>query len=169
MQDAPHYQTATYALSPMASLIASIIKFPPENKPNSYETLACTEEDREKIYEIITTLGDNGKLYLLTKRSHLKGLGAQITHVHALKFLSTIVTNPRLRACLPEIFKDYFKRTNFMEGLSPSLSRESEQGKLDEFIDGFAKEINIPREQLRPFFQNRDWEGLVRFFFEDAP
>lgn len=145
--------------------IASIVKIP-KDKPKSsgYADLVCTTEDQATIYEIITTMAENGKLSLLLKQGHLKGLGSQINHVHPLKFLSTIVTNPRLRECLINIFDDYFKRNGFMDGIGPSLSREAEKGKLDAYIDDFAKEVQVPREQIEQFFKNQDWEGLVRFF-----
>lgn len=167
MQDLPHFpqqHAALYTPSLLATQIASMIKFPPERKAETYADLVCTEEDQNNIFEIITTMADNGKLSLLLKKNYLQNLGAQINHVHPLKFLSTIVTNPRLKTCLNYVFDDYFKRNGFMDGIAPSLSREAEKGKLDMYIDDFAKEVNVPRENLNKSFQNQDWEGLVRIF-----
>lgn len=169
MQDAPHISyhfVAEYARSPLASALASIIKFPPEKKPESYAELVCTQEDQSNIYEIITLMSENGKFSLLLKKNHLQSLGAQINHVHPLKFLSTIVTHPRLRPCLLDIFGDYFKRNGFMDGIGPSLSREAEKGTLEQYISDFANEVNEPKEALVKYFQNQDWEGLVRVFIE---
>ncbi len=145
--------------------IATIIKIPTDKEPNSYQGLVCTEQDKTTIYEIITTLAEHGKLSLLLKQSHLKGLGSQINHVHPLKFLSTIVTNPRLRECLVDIFDDYFKRNGFMDGIGPSLSREAERGKLAMYVNDFSEEVKVKKEDVEPFFRKQDWEGLVRFFF----
>ncbi len=167
MQDLPHtpyHYAAHYFPSPLASFIGSIIKFPPEKPADSYADLVCTEEDKAKIYEILTTLESNGKLSLLVKKGYLQGLGAQINHVHPLKFLSSIVTHPQLRSCLVEVFGDYFKRNGFMDGLGPNLTREADKGKLDQYIEPFANEVGVPREHISKFFQSRDWEGLVRFF-----
>jgi len=142
---------------------ASIIKFPPSGeKTVTYQELICTDQDKANIYEIITTLADNGKLSLLLKSGHLKQLGAQINHVHPLKFMSTIFSNPRLRMCMPDIFNDYFKRNGFMDGLGPSLERESDKGKLEQYITDFAAELNVMPDGLRDFFKARDWENLVR-------
>ena len=105
------------------SLFASMIQFPANKKSDSYADLTCTEEHQKTIYEIITTMDEYGKLSLLFKKGHLESLGALIKEVHPLKFLSTIVTNPRLRSCLNGIFDDYFKRNGFMDGIGPSLSR----------------------------------------------
>ncbi|HSX26946.1 MAG TPA: hypothetical protein VLE89_08085 [Chlamydiales bacterium] len=142
---------------------SSIIKIPPAGGGEiGYKDLICTEQDKANIYEIITTLSENGKLSLLFKQDHLKQLGTQINHVHPLKFLSTIFSNPRLRYCMYDIFDDYFKRNGFMDGLGPSLQKESEKGKLDPLLSDFAKEVNVAPELLRPHFQARDWENLVR-------
>jgi hypothetical protein len=148
-----------------ASYCASIIKIPTEqNKSTAYQDLVCTDQDQAVIYEIITTMSEHGKLSLLLKQSHLKGLGSQINHLHPLKFLSTIVMHPRLRECLVDVFDDYFKRNGFMDGIGPSLTREADKGKLDQYIQDFAQEVNVPKEHLYKYFQNQDWEGLVRYF-----
>jgi len=153
--------------SPTLSPIASMIKFPPVAKSEKYTDLICTEQDRSNIYEIISTMGEYGKLSLLMKQSHLKNLGAQINHVHPLKFLSTILTNPHLKECLTDIFDDYFKRNGFMDGVGPSLSREAEKGKLNQYIAEFAAEVNVSPEKITKYFQNQNWEGLVRFLIQN--
>lgn len=146
------------------SFFGSIIKFPPPgSKTETYKDLVCTEQDKANIYEIITMMAENGKLTLLVKQSYLKNLGAQINHVHPLKFLSTVFSNERLRQSMEPIFDDYFKRTGFMDGLGSSLTREADKGKLDPFLKDFAGEINLPIDNMRSFFQTRDWENLVRY------
>jgi hypothetical protein len=164
MQDIPYQYEIGYSHSLVSHLLATMIKFPPENKSQSYQDLVCTQTDQSNISEIITLMAEHNKLSLLLKKSYLQNLGAQINHVHPLKFLSTIVTNIRLRECLYEIFDDYFKRNGFMDGIGPSLTRESEKGKLDQYIGDFSEEVKMPRERLTKYFQTRDWEGLVRLF-----
>lgn len=162
MQEIPYHYPAKFTPSPISKMIASLIKIPVENKVETYQELVCTELDQAKIYEIITTMAENNKLSLLMKQNHLKGLGAQINHVHGLKFLSTIVAHPHLKTCLSQIFEDYFKRNGFMDGLAPSLTREADKGKLDQYINDFCTEVNASRAQVEGFFQARDWEGMVR-------
>jgi len=151
----------------VSSPMASMIQFPPAAKSDSYKDLVCTEQDKENIFEIISTMAEYGKLSLLVKQSYLKRLGAQIDHVHPLKFLSTILTDPHLKNCLNEIFDDYFKRNGFMDGVGPSLSRQAEKGRLNQYIAEFAAEVGVPSERIVKFFQNQDWEGLVRFLMQN--
>ncbi len=146
-----------------APLTASIIKRPPEKTGElAYKDLVCTAEHQGCIYEIISTMAENNKLTLLFKQSHLKELGDKISEVHPMKFMSTIFTHPYLRSCMPSIWSDYFKRTGFMDGLGPSLTREMERGKLVSLIDDFSTEVNIPAHQLRPYFEVQDWDSLIQ-------
>ena len=127
----------------------------------------CSEEDRENINEIITTLAENGKVKLLFKQNHLKELGAQIDHLHPLKLLSTIFTNPELKSHMTGIFNDYFKRNGFMDGIGPSLDSKADAGDLNQYIEKFAQEVNVPSENIKPFFENKDWEGLIEYLIND--
>ena len=163
----PPQQHFEYVAKKPSSRLGSIIKFPPPKTENeTYKDLACTEQDRANITELIFTLAENGQLALLFKQSYVKNLGAQINHVHPLKFLAAIFTNPQLKESMEPIFEDYFKRNGFMEGLGGSLTREADQGRLERYLNDFAKEVNVPASALRTFFQNRDWENLVRYLMQ---
>lgn len=143
---------------------ASIIKKPPAKQADlTYQELACTEQDQAYIYEIISTMAENGKLNLLFKKTHLKEIGEQINHVHPMKFMSTIFTNPHLKSCMFYIWDDYFKRNGFLDGLGPSLTREADKGKLHQYIKEFAEEVGVPVENIEGYFQAREWEGLVLY------
>jgi len=134
-------------------------------KPNndSYENLICSERDKACVHEIITTLGERGKIYLLFNQGHINDLGDEIEHLHPLKFLTSIFCYPHIKRHMPEIYDDYFKRNGFMGGLAPNLSRESEKGKLNQYLGKFAQEIKVPLDKMRPFFDTHNWEGLVEF------
>jgi len=143
--------------------LASIIKLPPNPGADlPYKDLPCSEQDRANIIEIVVSIADNSKFTLLLKQSHLRNLGAQVNHVHPLKFLSVTLSTPQLKTCLIQIFDDYFKRNGFMDGLGPSLTREADKGKLDVYLPAFAEEVGVPLDTITPYIQARDWEGLVR-------
>ncbi len=148
--------------------LAVVVKIPPAKTQNeTYAELVCTEQDQAHITEIITIMAENGKLSLLFKQNHLKQLGAQINHVHPLKFLAVIFSNLELKNYMKEIFEDYFKRTGFLDGLGPSLSLEMEKGKLTQHIEDFSKTVDVRADGIRPYFQTGDWEALVRYLIND--
>jgi hypothetical protein len=147
-----------------APATGSIIKKPPEKpKDTPYKDLVCTEQDKAYIYEIISTMSENGKLSLLFKQSYLKEIGAQINHLHPLKFLSAIFTEPHLKSCMYYIWDDRFKKNGFLDGLGPSLSREAEKGKLEQYLKDFSIEVGVTVENIRPYFDVHDWENLVLY------
>lgn len=150
-----------------APAMASIIKKPPAKPTETlYKDLVCTDQDRANIYEIISTMAEKGKLGLLFQQSHLREIGAQINHVHPLKFLSSIFKDPHLKSCMYYIWDDYFKRNGFLDGLAPSLTREAEKGKLNFYLNDFASDLGVSVEAIKPYFDVRDWENLVLFLIQ---
>jgi len=148
--------------------LAVVIKIPPaKTQDETYEELVCTEQDQAHITEIIKTMAEYGKLTLLFKQNHLKQLGAQINHVHPLKFLEIVLVDADLKQCMREIFEDYFKRTGFLDGIGPSLTREMEKGKLTQHIESFSKTVDVSADEIRPHFQTSDWEALVRHLIRE--
>jgi len=129
-----------------------------------YENLVCTEIDKQKISYIVTTIAKHGKVTLLVKfYTDLNRCGAEVDHVHPLKFISTVMLNPELKWDMKEIRSDYFKWKSFMDGLGGSLTSQAEQNKLSCYLEHFAHELNIPVEQAQYFCERRDWPGLVEF------
>ena len=148
--------------------IASIIKIPPPTQPPagelSYNQLACSEIDRQKITRLISVMAENGKLTLLIKyQRDLRQIGREIDHVHPLKFLSTIFSNPTLKGYMKEIYHDYFKWTNFMDGLGNGLTAQAKQGKIVPYLNDFAKEVGVQPEALQGYVQSLDWENMLVF------
>lgn len=146
---------------------ASIIKKPPAKPTETlYKDLVCTDQDRANIYEIISTMAEKGKLGLLFQQSHLREIGAQINHVHPLKFLASIFKDPHLKSCMYYVWDDYFKRNGFLDGLAPSLTREAEKGKLHFYLSDFATDVGVSAEGLKPYFDAHDWENMVLFLIQ---
>ncbi len=145
----------------------SVIKKPP---PKPVETawvdLPCSEQDRENIYEIVSTVAMKNKLSLLFQQNYLREKGAQISHVHPLKFLGIIFSNPHLKTCMFYIWDDYFKRNNFVNDLSAALTREADKDKLKPYLRDFSQEVGVPHEPIQSYFEERDWENLVLFLIQ---
>jgi hypothetical protein len=150
------------ALSNYGVIDASIIKKPPtKTHEYAFNELPCTQQQKDQIYELITTLAENSKIALLFQQDHLKKIGANIDDVHPLKFLSIVFSQVELKYGMAAIWNDYFKRTGFMDGLGESLSREYGKGTIQQLIKDFAQELKISVDDLKPYLLTQDWNGLV--------
>jgi len=148
-----------------ASILSSLIKVKPE-KNEPFHNLRLTNQDKENITYIITSLGEQGKLTLLVNKSELTRRGDLIQGVHPLKFLTVVFKDEYLKkVCMPAILKDYFKKKNFLDGLGANMTREAQKGKLQKYMPDFLNEINLSSEHsenLLKFVETRDWEGFIR-------
>ena len=143
--------------------LGAIIKIPTEKEEIlSYSQLECSEEDRAKIYELIETMGNNGKITLLLKyKTHLEKLGDEVRHVHSLKFLGVIYSHPVPKQCMKEVLNDYFKRINFIDGLATVIETEIKKGSIDKCLIDFAKDVNVNHYDLIPFIKKKNWRGFL--------
>ena len=129
----------------------------------TYEELICTEIDRATIFEIISTLGEKGKIQLLFKKTYLNQIGDSVRHVHPLKFLSVIILQPELKKDLRRILDDYFKRSGFMEEMNTSLSLHLAQGTLLPYLSDFCAEVGISYDLVQKYCYKKEWDKLIQF------
>jgi hypothetical protein len=150
---------------PFSNYTLAFIKPKPKPKKGvGYNDLPCTDEDRETIGYIVRTISEKGVRWLFGHRREMNSVGDSINHVHPLKFLETIFSNSELKECMKAVFDSVFKRNGFMHGgLSDGLTSRSNVGELDKYVSEFSKAVGHTKEEIKPFFDNQDWEGLVHF------
>ena len=156
----------TFSLLTIPVMGSIIKKLPVKPVEITYNDLVCSDQDQANIYEIISTMAEKGKLSFLFQQSYLREIGAQINHVHPLKFLAVILKEPYLKSCMAVIWDDYFKKKGFLDGLAPSLLREEEKGKLQLYLQDFANDIDMPHEHIKPYANVHDWENMVLFLLQ---
>jgi hypothetical protein len=144
---------------------ASIIKIIPQQQDKTYENLpGCDPKDREKIIEIFSTIGSHGNMSLLMHhQKRVRKLGKEIEHVHPLKLLGCIFSTFGMRVYMDDIYHNSWKWSNVMKGIGANLDHELQKDSLFKYLDDFSKEVNIPKEKIIVYCQNRDWEELVKF------
>lgn len=160
------------ALAAPSPFFGSMIKFPSNRSGDiAYRDLVCTEQDQATIRYLIATISESNWLELGYRRSEMYELGAKINHVHPLKFLSTIFTNPASKQQMKAVYNDFLKWGYFMDGVESNLDRFVQMGTLWRHIPDFCEELKIPREMLQPFFDDpnvdgQKWKKLVRYLIE---
>jgi hypothetical protein len=144
------------------------IKIPPKHVDYaSYSQLPCTEEDRAKIYKLISTIGPKGLPWLLLHKNELEKLGAEINAtVHPLKFLGTIFSNAELKSDMKLVMDSMFKRSNFVKGLAKRIELELQKKQVYKFLDDFSLELHVPVNEVRHYCENSDWEGLIYYLMK---
>ncbi|NGX49658.1 MAG: hypothetical protein K940chlam5_01257 [Candidatus Anoxychlamydiales bacterium] len=161
-----HNQSIKYHLAfSKAGILSAIIKLPPKDaKQVTYQELPRTFEDEKKIDDLITTLGITGKITLLLHHEkRLRKMGDELRYIHPFRFVGYIFSHPELKEHMAVIFDDYFKRTNFVKDYAQTMDIYDLRNKLVMYLDDFASELDISVDKIKPYIDNRDWEGLLRF------
>lgn len=133
---------------------------------NFYERIPATAEDRQKISTILITMAENSVFQLLFERKFLERLGQEVHHVHPIRFLGTIFSDPHLVQCMFVIRTSGFKWGGFMDGITERLKGEIKAGNVNLYIPGFAQELGLRAEDIQAYINQRDIEGLVLFLME---
>lgn len=133
---------------------------------NFYDRIPVTGEEKQKIGTILTTMAENSVFQLLFERKFLERLGQEVHHVHPIRFLGTIFSDPRLVHCMYVIRMSGFKWGGFMDGISERLRGEIKAGNVNIYIPGFAQQLNLRAEDIQAYINQRDIEGLVLFLME---
>lgn len=154
------------------AVIATMVKIPPMNQPPAsiltFAQLPCTPQDEQKIHRLISSMAEHGKMTLLLKyQGELRQIGRDIEYVHPLKFLSIILSDSYLKSCLKKIRGDYFKWTNFMDGLGDGLSSQAEKKAVAIYLNDFAKKVGVAPESIQRFIETRHWEDMVVYLLNN--
>ena len=64
---------------------------------------------------------------------------------------------------MKEVHKDYFKWTNFMDGLGNGLTSQNKQGRVSIYLNDFANAFGVSLEKLQQFVDKQEWENMLIF------
>lgn len=141
------------------------------NISNPYAFLPITEKEAKIIWNIIDTIANSNLIALGFKKGDLEEKGHKINHVHPLRFLGTVFSDPYLKSCMKEIRTSYFKWNGFFEGssgqgFSNRMDQEYKRNNLLPYVAGFSQAVNANPDQIRVYIQKRDWEGFVKYLLK---
>lgn len=164
------FTTILLAVTPSNEDLARFLEEPAQTAAQSsinfYDRIPVTGEEKNKIGTILITMSENSVFQLLFERKFLERLGQEVHHVHPIRFLGTIFSDPRLVNCMYVIRMSGFKWGGFMDGISERLRGEIRAGNVNIYIPGFAEQLNIRAEDIQPYINQRDIEGLVLFLMD---
>ena len=131
-------------------------------EPKSFDRLTVTEKERATIYKLVHALGTSNVPKLLWKRREMERMGNSINHVHPMRFIAMILTNPRLRADLQEVRRSFFKWNGFMDGFRRRMTEEYYRSNIQPHVMGFCETLDVNVEVVQHFVDRKDWEGLLK-------
>ncbi len=137
-----------------------------QSQVNFYHRLPIHMDEKRKIKEILTTMAENSIFQLLFERKYLERLGQEVHHVHPIRFLGTIFSDPHLVHCMYIIRMSGFKWGGFIDGITERMKGEIKAGNVNLYVPGFAEHLNLRAEDIQGYINRRDIEGLVLFLME---
>jgi len=140
---------------------------PPSSK-DLYETLPITVEEKQKIGRILSTMAENNVFKLLFEKKYLERLGREVNHVHPVRFIGTVFSDPRLVHCMFQIRRSGFKWDGFIDGFRERFMEEVRANNVDKYLPGLAKALNVSAEDLQAYAHYKDVEGLVLYLMEKS-
>lgn len=127
-----------------------------------FDELPLLEKEEATIQKLMHTLAISNIPKLIWKQKELEKMGRSINHVHPLKFLCCIISNPILRSDLQEVHRSFFKWRGFVDGFRRRMTEEFYKGNLKKFLPGFCDTLDVKVEVVEHFVDHRDWEGLIK-------
>ncbi len=136
---------------------------PQETEIDYFQLLRLTVSEMDKIHYIITNMGRKNIFELAFIKGKMEEKGKQIDHVHPLRFVGYIFSDPELKSCMRKIRKSSFKWDAFIDGFGKKMKEEGGKNNLLIHVPGFAKQVNAHPDKVTYFIQKKDWEGLIRY------
>ncbi len=141
----------------------------PLQHPRNYAS-EVSQSERSDIHYIMTTLANNSLISIAFHRSSLESAGDRIDHLHPLRFLMTVFTDEEMKVCMRNIRGRGWIWGDFVGGMKESLHAEANLGNMKkEFVDEFAKKIEVNPALLYPHIEKRDWDELVETLIQKVP
>ncbi len=121
---------------------------------------ALTDNDKENISYIVTTLATKSYLSLLFQKGRLERTGEKTAHIHPLRYLGFVFSDPTLRVHIRKIGGLPWKR--FVEGFAESLETESSLANLkDEHIEDFSALTDVDSKLIFPPLREGRWTEFM--------
>lgn len=118
------------------------------------------QQDEENIRYIINTLANSSYFGLLSKQGSLERAGKAVDHVHPMRFVAFIFSDPQLRNNVRRISGIPWGR--FVNDMGNSLSKASQSGAIDEnVIDNFASTVQVDKNWVDGMVRAQNWQGLM--------
>lgn len=134
--------------------------------------LGKTQEERDLNANRITTLvkyiASSGLAALGWNKGWLEERGREIEHLHPLKFLEFLISNPEMKECLKQLRSDSFKWPPFEDEFANRMNLQAQNDNLNGFLKDFAEKVNAPLVNVKNFCDSAQWHDLLMYLIDKA-
>lgn len=165
--------SATIIQTTLGEYVSDNLEFSPEDaKPvldearDAFSQLLITDDEQKMIRSVIHTVAETNPIKLGFIRSDLEKKRLQLLHIHPLRSIATMFTDPYTKQCVAEMMDSFFKWKSFISDFSKRMNEESQRGNLQMYIQGFSLTVRANPDQVRLYINNKEWEKLVKYLIK---
>lgn len=131
--------------------------------------VAPTAQQKTDISYIVNTLSNASLLKVASAESSLKKAGERIDSVHPLQFLIYVFNQEELKVSMRNLQGRSWVWKEFLEGITKTLTKENAAGRVQPYMQDFAKKVGLDVSVIKPSFQNGKWEKLIDILIKNVP
>lgn len=128
--------------------------------------LPLTDEEQSALRTLIQEVGEKGYWELLTEADKIEKRGDELRHIHPLRSLAAMFSDPYTKKCIAAIMNATFKRPRFVKDYSQRLNHAADRDKLMPYVQGFSVAVKANPEQVRIYIEGRQWEALIKYLLK---
>jgi hypothetical protein len=133
-----------------------------ESSGPTFYQLPLEDWESKIIYKIVSTMAEKNLLQLALEKKSMEKKGRQINHVHPMRFIGYVFSDPYLKNCMSVIRKSHFKWSNFVDGFGGRMREEFRNNNLMRHIPEFCQLVGADAQTVSQHIQNKDWDSLVK-------
>ncbi len=131
-----------------------------------FSQLPITNEEQKMIRGVLQTVAETNPIKLGFMASELEKKSEELLHIHPLRSMATLLTDPYTKQCLAEVADSFFKWRSFINKYTKRLHQEAERGNLLMHIPGFCIAVKANPEIVRAYIHNKEYEKLVKYLIK---
>jgi hypothetical protein len=133
-----------------------------ENK-DPFLQLPITEDEQKLIRSVIQTVAEKNVFKLGLIYGDLEEKRKKLIHIHPLRSIAAMCSDPYTKKCLAELKNTTFKWSSFIKDFSKRMKQELERDNLMMYVPGFCTALKANPKQVRAYIENKQWEQLVQY------
>lgn len=134
------------------------------NNKRDYYVLGA--QDIADITYIVTSMAS--KEFWELNPHKMNKAGSRVEHVHPLRFLICIFSDPNMSVCMRNIKGKTLVWKEFLKGITGSLAKEHKAKNVLPYVDDFAIQVKADPNKIRPFLNAEDFTGFVSCLIDSS-